>query len=67
MKPPARMISACLFAMLCVLLFPSCTTADVKRRQAAINSAQSDILDRRAARIQARDERMNASRQVWFQ
>lgn len=67
MKPPARIIAVCLFAMLCVLLFPACTTADVAARQGAINSAQSDILDRRAARIQARDERMNASRQVWFQ
>jgi hypothetical protein len=47
--------------------FTACSQSGVASRQQAINSAQAGALDNRATRIQARDERMNASRDVWMQ
>jgi len=47
--------------------FTACSQAGVASRQQSLNSAQSGVLNNRATRIQARDERMNASRQVWMQ
>lgn len=48
-------------------LFTSCSPARVAARQEKISSVQSGILTNRATRIQARDDRMNASRAVWMQ
>jgi hypothetical protein len=39
----------------------------VRERQEAITDVHNQVLDNRAARIQARDERMSNSRDVWFQ
>ena len=47
--------------------FTACSQSGVAARQQSINSAQAGVLDNRATRIQARDERMNASRAVWMQ
>gem|GEM_PF-3501487 len=47
--------------------FTACSQSGVAARQQSINSAQSGVLGNRATRIQARDERMNASRAVWMQ
>ena len=47
--------------------FTACSNSGVAARQQSINSAQSGVLENRATRIQARDERMNASRAVWMQ
>ena len=47
--------------------FTACSNSGVASRQQAINSAQGNVLDNRATRIQARDDRMNASRAVWMQ
>ena len=47
--------------------FTACSNSGVASRQQAINSVQGDVLDNRSTRIQARDERMNASRAVWMQ
>jgi len=47
--------------------FTACSQSRVASRQQAISSAQAGILNNRSTRIQARDERMNASREVWMQ
>jgi hypothetical protein len=47
--------------------FTGCSPSRVAARQEAISSAQSGVLENRATRIQARDDRMNASRAVWMQ
>ncbi|MEI6071510.1 MAG: hypothetical protein WCS31_06940 [Verrucomicrobiae bacterium] len=47
--------------------FTACSPSGVAARQQSINSAQSGVLENRATRLQARDERMNASRAVWMQ
>jgi len=52
---------------LTIVSFTACSNSGVAARQQAINSAQGNVLDNRATRIQARDERMNASRDVWMQ
>jgi len=58
---------ALLFLVLSTALFPACSPSGVASRQQAINSAQTGVLNNRSTRIQARDERMNASREVWMQ
>jgi len=60
MKPPAILLLLVLSAA-----FPSCSNSNVVARQQAINSAQSNVLNNRSARIQSRDERMWAAREVW--
>ena len=52
---------------LTIVSFTACSNSGVASRQQAINSAQGNVLDNRATRIQARDDRMNASRAVWMQ
>ena len=47
--------------------FTACSQSGVAARQQAISSAQGNVLSNRATRIQARDDRMNASRAVWMQ
>jgi len=47
--------------------FTACSQSGVASRQQAITSAQGSALDNRSTRIQARDDRMNASRAVWMQ
>ncbi len=55
-------------ACISVLSIPTgCSTAGVEARQESISEVQSNILSNREARIQARDERMRASRDVWMQ
>lgn len=58
---------ALLLLVLSVAPFTACSQSDVAARQQSLNSAQSGILENRSTRIQARDERMNASREVWMQ
>ncbi|GAB4176705.1 MAG: hypothetical protein Fur0032_16740 [Terrimicrobiaceae bacterium] len=43
-----------------------CSTSSVAARQEAISNAQGQVLSNRAARIQARDQRMWDARDVWF-
>jgi hypothetical protein len=52
-----------------VISFPcvGCSNEKVQARQQAISGAQSDVLNNRSTRIQARDERMWAAREVWFE
>jgi len=47
--------------------FTACSQTDVAARQQAISSAQGNVLANRATRLQARDERMWAARDVWMQ
>lgn len=58
---------ALLVLILSVAPFTACSQSGVASRQQAINSAQSGVLNNRSTRIQARDERMNAAREVWMQ
>jgi hypothetical protein len=51
--------------ILSVAPFTACSQSGVASRQQAIHSAQSGVLNNRSTRIQARNERMNASREVW--
>ncbi len=44
----------------------ACSTDDVASRQDAITDAHESSIDRREARRNARDERMNASRESWM-
>ncbi|MFZ4777441.1 MAG: hypothetical protein ACOYM3_18900 [Terrimicrobiaceae bacterium] len=60
MKPLAILLLLALSAA-----FPACSNSAVAGRQQAINSAQSNVLTNRSTRIQARDERMWAARDVW--
>lgn len=54
-------------AALCLTAWPACSSNGVERRQEAIGGIHDTVIDRRATRIQARDERMSNSRNVWFQ
>jgi len=45
----------------------SCSNSAVQARQDAISGTSSRIQENRATRIKARDERMWAARDVWFQ
>lgn len=56
-----------LLLVLSVAPFNACSQSGVAARQNAITSVQSGVLANRATRIQARDDRMNASREVWMQ
>jgi hypothetical protein len=47
--------------------FTACSQSGVAARQQAISSAQGSVLSNRATRIQARDQRMWAARDVWMQ
>ncbi|TSA30876.1 MAG: hypothetical protein D4R65_12295 [Verrucomicrobiaceae bacterium] len=58
---------AILILVLTAVPFTGCSPSGVASRQQAINSAQAGVLNNRSTRIQARDERMNASREVWMQ
>ena len=60
-------ILALLLIGLAAATFTACSQSGVAARQQSINSAQAGILENRATRIQARDDRMNASRAVWMQ
>lgn len=58
---------ALLLLVLSVSAFTACSQSGVAARQNSINSVQSEVLANRSTRIQARDDRMNASREVWMQ
>lgn len=58
---------ALLLLVLAVAPFTACSQSGVAARQNSINSVQSGVLANRSTRIQARDDRMNASREVWMQ
>ncbi len=60
-------ILALLLIGLTAATFTACSQSGVAARQQSLNSAQGSVLDNRATRIQARDDRMNASRAVWMQ
>ncbi|MEI8312329.1 MAG: hypothetical protein WCH98_16370 [Verrucomicrobiota bacterium] len=60
-------ILSILFLGLTAATLTSCSQADVAARQQAISSAQGNVLSNRATRLQARDERMWAARDVWMQ
>jgi hypothetical protein len=58
---------ALLLLVLSVAPFTACSQSGVASRQQSLNSAQGSVLENRSTRIQARDDRMNASRAVWMQ
>ena len=64
-----RIFTSLLFltvALPSMTLFSGCVSA-VERRQAAISGIHDTTVDRRSTRVDARDERMWQSREVWFQ
>ncbi len=62
-----RPVVTILLTMLALSALPGCSNSGVAERQESISNTQDRILENRATRIQARDERMTRSREVWLQ
>lgn len=53
-------------ATLSLASFASCSTTNIQNRQQSLSNAHSTMISNREARQQARDQRMNASRESWM-
>jgi hypothetical protein len=49
-----------------VLGFNACSSQDVAHRQEGVTNAHQDMVNRREARQEARDERFRSSRESWM-